>query len=72
MRIALLLVGTVLIGLGVATLLGRFTYTRHDTVAKIGGFSATVEETETVPPWLGALGVALGAALAIGGALRKD
>jgi len=53
MRVALMMLGLILIGTGVAIWFGRINYpTQHDVV-KVGNMSATLTRERPVPQWLG-------------------
>ena len=69
----LAITGSVLIVLGLAALAYQgFTYTTRETVLDIGPIHATADREKTValPPVLGIVAVAGGAALLVGGARR--
>lgn len=70
MRI-LVIVGVILVGLGVAAFMGVLEFPRKKEVLSIGEFKASVEETVSVPPWVGVLAMVLGAGLVAGGLTRK-
>lgn len=71
MRIGLIVVGILVAAFGIATYLGKFNYTHDKEVVKIGDLSAKVKEEDTVPQWLGGIGVLVGAGLVVVGAMRK-
>lgn len=71
MRIGLILAGLLLAGVGIAACMGELRYTQDREVIKIGGLSASVQEEQRVPQWLGGLGVLAGLGLVVAGALRK-
>ena len=72
MRIALLLSGLIIIGLGVAAFTGKLEFTQQKEVVKIGDFSAKVDREREVPQWLGGLGVVAGLGLVVLGITRKN
>ena len=72
MRIGLIIAGVLLIALSVGSLMGKLQYTENKEVLKIGGFSAKVQEQQSVPQWLGIAGLIIGGVLVLGGALRKS
>lgn len=71
MRIGLILAGLIAIALGIAAFTGNLDFTRDKEVVKIGGLSASVKKEESVPQWLGGLGVLVGLGLVVVGATRK-
>ena len=72
MRIILIVLGIVIGGLGVATVLGKFQYTQEKQVLQIGSFTAKADQQEAVPQWLGIAGIVIGLGLLAGGALKKS
>lgn len=71
-RTLVLLAGVVLVALGGYTLASGFTYAKKERVLEIGGITADMERRETVPPWLGGLGVVVGLGLILGAARRSS
>ncbi len=67
----LTLAGLVLLLLGGFVLFRGLSYTSQKSVLKVGDFNATMEERQTVPPWIGALAVAGGIALLVAGGRRR-
>jgi hypothetical protein len=55
--------GLVLVAAGLFLLLKGVSYTREESVLKVGGFEAKVQEEHSVPQWVG--GVALGAGIVL-------
>jgi hypothetical protein len=53
MRIALIALGLILIGVGIAIGSGRIDYPTEHDVVKIGNLSATLTSERPVPQWLG-------------------
>jgi hypothetical protein len=51
--------------------LGRFTYNSTKTEAQLGPLAVQTTQEKAVPTGLGYLGIAIGAALVIAGAVRK-
>jgi len=72
MKISLIIAGIIIAVLGLASVSGKLTYKQNEEVAKIGDFSATVEKDKAAPQWLGIAGIVIGAALVLGGALKKS
>jgi drug/metabolite transporter (DMT)-like permease len=71
----LAIAGVLLIVLGVAALVYQgVTYTSRETVIDIGPITATADRQKTlpIPPVLGILAVAGGAALLVVGARKRD
>lgn len=71
MRGLLIIVGIIVIALGIASMMGKFNYEKKDQVAKIGSVSLSATHDKTVPQWAGILGIVVGGALVLGGALKK-
>lgn len=71
MRSALIVVGVLIVAISIAVLLGKLDFTQDKEVLKVGEISATVKKEETVPQWLGGLGVLVGAGLVAAGAMRR-
>jgi hypothetical protein len=67
----LTLAGLVLLVLGGFVLLRGLSYTSQKSVLKVGDFHATVEERQTVPPWIGAVTVVGGIVLLVAGSRRR-
>lgn len=58
-----LIAGVVLAGLGVFLLIKGLSYTREESVFKLGSIEAKVQQERRVPEWIG--GLALGAGLVL-------
>jgi len=67
----LILAGLVLLALGGFVLLRGLSYTSQKSVLDIGEFHATMEERQSVPPWIGAAAVVGGIALLVAGSRRR-
>jgi len=67
----LTLTGLALLVLGGFVLLRGLSYTSQKSVLKVGDFHATVEERQTVPPWIGAVAVVAGIVLLVAGSRRR-
>jgi hypothetical protein len=67
----LTLVGLALLVLGGFVLFRGLNYTSRKSVLKVGDFNATVEERQTVPPWVGAVAVVGGIVLLVAGSRRR-
>lgn len=59
--------GIVLIALGIYVIAGQARYKSDKEVLKIGGLAASVTESRAVPPWAGALAIAVGGVLVFAG-----
>jgi hypothetical protein len=66
----LLIVGTVLLGLGLWVFTAKPEFERDKEVLKLGELSATVRQSESLPSWVGPLPMVLGGALAGAALLR--
>jgi hypothetical protein len=64
----LLVLGVLLVLAGGYILIQGFTVTTKRDVLNVGPLEATVTEKQSVPPWLGGVGVAAGLVLIIAGA----
>ncbi len=53
-------IGAVLIAAGLYVLINGAAFTKDKTVLKVGSLEANVKQQETVPPWAGALAIAVG------------
>jgi hypothetical protein len=67
----LTLAGLALLLLGGFILFRGLSYTSQKSVLKVGDFHATMEERQTVPPWVGAVGVVGGIVLLVAGSRRR-
>ncbi len=67
----LMIVGVVLLGLGIASLLGLLEFSERKEVLKIGEFEASVERKRDIPQWAGIVAIVVGTALVVAGATRK-
>jgi hypothetical protein len=67
----LTIAGLALLLLGGFVLFRGLSYTSQKSVLKVGDFNATMEERQTVPPWIGALAVAGGIVLLVAGGRRR-
>ena len=59
--------GIVLIALGIYVVVGQASYTSDKEVLKIGGLAASVKESHLIPPWAGAIAIAIGGVLVFAG-----
>lgn len=71
MRIALMVIGLVLLIGGVAVFFGKIDYPHDKQVLKVGDLSATVTEHRTIPEWAGGLSALIGIGLVVAGVMRK-
>jgi len=72
MRIGLIIAGLLIAALGVSVLMGKLQYPQEKDVVKIGTFSASMQQEQTVPQWAGIVGLVIGGVLVLGGVLRKS
>ena len=71
MRIALILAGLILVGLGIAAFTGALSFNHDKEVLKVGDLSAKVTEEKSVPQWVGGIAVLAGLVLVGVGATRR-
>jgi uncharacterized membrane protein len=71
MRIALIVAGFIIAGLGIATTMGKFQYSENKEVVKLGDLSVKTQQEQTVPQWAGIVAIVVGGALLAGGLLKK-
>lgn len=57
---ASLIVGLLLVIGGAVVAVRGFSYTSQESVFKVGGLEATVQEKHTISPWIGVGAIALG------------
>jgi divalent metal cation (Fe/Co/Zn/Cd) transporter len=67
---ASLVVGVLLVIAGAVVAARGFSYTSHESVLKVGGLEATVEEKKTISPWIGVGGIVVGLVLILAGRRR--
>jgi hypothetical protein len=72
MKFGFIIVGAVIAAIGVAVLLGKFSFTQKEEVFKAGPVSVESDKQKTVPQWGGILAVVVGGALVLVGATRKS
>jgi uncharacterized membrane protein len=65
------IVGVVLILAGIFVLWKRPTYTTRQDVVEIGEFKASVDQKESLPPWVGAAGIGAGVVLLLLSSRRR-
>ena len=63
--------GIVLIAIGIYVVVGQASYKSDKEVLKIGGLAASVTESRTIPPWAGAIAIAVGGVLVFAGLRGK-
>lgn len=61
------IVGIILIAAGIYVVAGQASYNRNREVLKIGGIEASVQESRLIPPWAGAIAIAVGGVLVFAG-----
>lgn len=59
--------GIILIAAGIYVVLGQGSYSRNREVLKIGGLEASIKESRLIPPWTGAIAIAVGGVLVFAG-----
>jgi hypothetical protein len=69
MRVATI-VGVLLIAGGLFILIESPTYSRQESLVKVGGLEAMLQRQHNVPQWMGVAALAVGAALVVVG-LKK-
>jgi uncharacterized membrane protein len=67
MRIALIVIGIILLGLGIWVVVGNGSYKSTDTVVKVGSASLQAQHQKSIPQWAGIAGIVVGGVLIIGG-----
>ncbi len=70
MRIALMVIGLILLVAGVWVAFGHGAYNTDETIAQLGQHAFKVTHEKSIPTWLGYAGIAVGAVLALAGLLR--
>lgn len=71
MRIAMILIGIVLLGLGVWVALGDAHYNDNSTKAQLGPVKIEASSQKQVPAPIGYAGIVIGGVLILAGALKK-
>ncbi|RDI97277.1 hypothetical protein DVT68_18175 [Dyella solisilvae] len=71
MRAVLIILGLAVLAAGVWVALGHGSYQATDTLVQIGSAKITATHDKAIPSWMGIVGIAVGAVLALGGFLRK-
>ncbi|HKZ10909.1 MAG TPA: hypothetical protein VJL61_09385 [Rhodanobacteraceae bacterium] len=71
MRIAIILIGVVLLGLGVWVALGDAHYNDSSTKAQLGPVKIEASSQKQVPAPIGYAGIVIGGVLILVGALKK-
>ena len=61
------IIGVLLIAAGIYVVAGQASYKSDREVLKIGGLEASIKESRLVPPWTGAVAIALGGVLVFAG-----
>jgi hypothetical protein len=65
MRMAIIVLGVLLIGAGAVIGFGNLNYPEEKEEVKVGAFSATLTQQRPIPPWLGAVTALTGVAIAL-------
>ncbi|HJU27461.1 MAG TPA: hypothetical protein VJ722_12355 [Rhodanobacteraceae bacterium] len=71
MRIALIVIGIILLGLGVWVALGDAHYNDTSTKAQLGPLKVEATSQKPVPAPIGYAGIVIGGVLIVAGALKK-
>lgn len=71
MRIALFVIGIILLGLGVWVALGDAHYNDNSTKAQFGPIKVEASTQKQVPAGIGYAGIVIGGVLVVVGALKK-
>ena len=67
---ASLIVGVLRVIAGAVVAVRGFSYTSQESVFKVGGLEATVQEKHTLSPWIGVGAIALGVVVMLVGRRR--
>ncbi len=70
MRIALMVIGILLLVAGIYLAYGHGSYSSTQTLAQVGSHVLKVTEQKSFPRWIGYAGMAVGAVLVLAGLLR--
>ncbi|KGI78761.1 hypothetical protein [Oleiagrimonas soli] len=71
MRIALMVIGIILLIAGIWVVAGHGSYTATETVVSVGDHALKATHDKSIPQWAGIAGIVVGALLTLGGLLRK-
>lgn len=71
MRAGLIIIGIILLAAGIWIVTGHGFYQDTDTLVQVGSAKLTATHDKGIPPWIGIVGIVVGALLAIGGFARK-
>jgi hypothetical protein len=61
------IIGIILIAAGIYVVAGQGSYSRNREVLNIGGIEASIKESRLIPPWTGAIAIAVGGVLVFAG-----
>ena len=67
----LVLVGILLAAIGGFIVVRGLTYTKDKSVLEVAGLKASVQETRSVPTWVGVVGLVAGIGLIVAGSAKK-
>ncbi|MDN5925283.1 MAG: hypothetical protein L0H70_09825, partial [Xanthomonadales bacterium] len=67
MRIALIVIGAIVLALGIWVTSGHASYPSTDTLVKVGSAQINATHDKAVPQWLGIAGIVIGGLLVVGG-----
>ncbi|MFN0181636.1 MAG: hypothetical protein ACKVZ0_22740 [Gemmatimonadales bacterium] len=66
-----LIAGVIVLALGIVLLVRGGTFTSRQDVLKVGDIKVTADQRQSIPPWVGGLVVAVGAAILLMGARKQ-
>ena len=68
---AALIAGVILAGLGAFSLLKGISYTREESMFKLGGIEAKMQQERRLPEWIGGLALGAGFVLVVIGLKKR-
>jgi hypothetical protein len=72
MKVGFIIAGAVVAAIGIAVLLGKFSFTQKEDVVNAGPLHIEADKQKTVPEWGGILAIVVGGALVLVGATKKS
>lgn len=72
MKAGFIIVGAVVAAIGIAVLLGKFSFTQKEDVFKAGPVHVEADTQKSVPQWGGILALVVGGALVLVGVTKKN
>lgn len=67
----IVLIGILIAAIGGFIVVRGFTYTKDKSVLEVAGLKASVEERQSVPTWVGIVGLVAGVGLIVAGGAKK-